>query len=203
MLDRFEADPSGCWSELMDHLCPQLDTAFTASFAALPRLAELASSCDTADRRWVLLAAGAITSCAPSGEDVFEVFSAPIADLHQFADQCLRETREAEDYIYLLQALLSFEGIEIWDRWLEGLHTGEYEVGCPQRGVSMFIKAPLRPASRDELDRPAARLHERTLADGQAALAGRLPYLFGQADCPDCLTVFPVADQVAAQWRPS
>jgi hypothetical protein len=31
LLDRFEADPSGVWSEMMDHLCPQLDKAFPAS----------------------------------------------------------------------------------------------------------------------------------------------------------------------------
>ncbi|WP_405768651.1 hypothetical protein [Streptomyces sp. NBC_01538] len=55
LLDRFKSDPSGTWSELMDHLCPQLDTAFSASFAALPRLAELASGCGAEDRRWVLL----------------------------------------------------------------------------------------------------------------------------------------------------
>ncbi|NEC85738.1 hypothetical protein [Streptomyces sp. SID12501] len=57
LLDRFESDPSGAWSELMDHLYPQLDTAFSASFATLPRLAELASGRSAEDRRWVLLAA--------------------------------------------------------------------------------------------------------------------------------------------------
>lgn len=223
LLDRFESDPSGAWSELMDHLCPQLDTAFSASFAALPRLAELASGCGTEDRRWVLSAAGAIMACAPNGDDVFQVFSAPIADLHRFTDQCLHETGDAENYVYLLQSLLAFEGIEIWDRCLEGLQTGEYEVACPRCGVDMFIvigeddcfsarddyssravekveKVPLRPAGRDELDGLAARLQDRTLADGQAALAGGLLYLFGQAACPDCRTVFSVADRVAAQW---
>ncbi|MGY1500510.1 hypothetical protein ACW4TU_28680 [Streptomyces sp. QTS52] len=222
LLDRFASDPGGACSELMDHLCPQLDTAFSASFAALPRLAEVAAGCGGAeDRRWVLLAAGAIMACAPSGDEVFKVFSAPIAGLHRFTDQCLRETGDAEDYVYLLQSLLAFEGVEIWDRRLEGLQTGEYEVDCPHCGVDMFIvigeddsfptgddyssrevemaeKVPLRPAMRDELDGLAGRLRDRTLADGQAALAGSLLYLFGKAACPDCRTVFSVADRVAA-----
>ncbi|WP_179279907.1 hypothetical protein [Actinacidiphila glaucinigra] len=64
LLDRFEADPSGVWSELMDHLCPQLDTAFTASFAALPRLAEIATAAGSENLGGVLSAAGAIASCS-------------------------------------------------------------------------------------------------------------------------------------------
>ncbi|MBY8878019.1 hypothetical protein [Actinacidiphila acidipaludis] len=42
LLDRFEEDPSGTWSALMDHRCSRLDTAFDAGFAALPRLAAIA-----------------------------------------------------------------------------------------------------------------------------------------------------------------
>ncbi|MFF2628533.1 hypothetical protein ACFVUN_22510 [Kitasatospora griseola] len=218
LLDRFEADASGVWSELMDHLCPQLDTVFSASFAALPRLADLALSCGGEDRRWVLLAAGAIMACAPSGDDVFEVFSAPIAELHRLTDQCLREAEDAENYVSLLQSLLSFEGVEIWDRCLEGLQTGEYEVDCPHCGVDMFIvideadcfsatddyalreveKTPLRPSTPEELEGLAKRLHDRALADGQQLVAGGLPYLFGRAACPDCETVFSVADRVSA-----
>ncbi|MFE7355638.1 hypothetical protein ACFU8Q_21220 [Streptomyces sp. NPDC057543] len=66
LLERFAADPDHAWSELMDHLCPQLDTAFSASFAALPRLARLASSCVPEKRQSVLLEAGAIMACAPT-----------------------------------------------------------------------------------------------------------------------------------------
>ncbi|MFJ3644538.1 hypothetical protein [Streptomyces murinus] len=221
LLDRFEVDPSGVWSELMDHLCPQLDTVFSASFAALPRLAGLASSSGGHDRRWVLLAAGAITSCAPTGDDVFEVFAAPIAELHRLTDQCLREAADAEDYVNLLQSLLSFEGVEIWDRCLEGLQSGEYEVDCPYCGVDMFLvigeddcfstsdaytlreveKVPLRPSSPDELEGLAKRLRSRALADGQQFVARGLPYLFGRAACPDCGIVFSVADRISAGWH--
>jgi hypothetical protein len=84
-----------CWTGSKRCERQQLDTAFSAGFAALPRLAGLASSCGEADRLWVLLAAGAITACALSGDDVFEVFSALFADLHRWTDECLRQTGDA------------------------------------------------------------------------------------------------------------
>lgn len=126
----------------MDHLCPQLDIAFTASFAALPRLAEIATAGRPETVGWVLLAAGAIASCSPGLSDAdspLTVFSAPIAVLRNLTDRRLSQPTDAEEYVNLLQALLSFEGVAIWDRCLDGLQTGEYEVDCPYCGVDMFV----------------------------------------------------------------
>ncbi|GAA4576514.1 hypothetical protein [Planotetraspora kaengkrachanensis] len=108
LLDRFRDDPSGVWPELMDHLCLQLDQAFSASYATLPRLAELASGCAPDDRVWILQAAGAIMACAHTGDDMFQTSADSIADLHRLTDQCLGEIRDPESYVHLLQALLSF-----------------------------------------------------------------------------------------------
>lgn len=227
LLDRFEAAPSEVWSELLDHLCPQLEMAFLASFAALPRLARLATRLDPQQRAWVLSAAGAIVSCAPSPSgadgDVFQVYCAPIAELHSLTDGCLRDTRDLQDYVYMLQDLLSFEGVEIWDRSLTGLVSGEYEVACPYCGVEVFIvitdtghfsasddyalrqveQEPLRPTRPDDLTGLARRLHDRVLADRHERVADGLLYLFGQAICPDCRTAFSVADRIAAKWSPA
>ncbi|MFE0458534.1 hypothetical protein ACFW1A_04625 [Kitasatospora sp. NPDC058965] len=227
LLDRFEADPSGVWSELMDHLCPQLDTALTAGFAALPRLAEIATGGSPKTLDWVLLAAGAIASCAPGPADPdspLVLFPASIAVLHELTDRRLRETAGGEDYVNLLQALLSFEGVEIWDRSLDGLRTGEYEVDCPSCGVNMFVvigqddddcfcctddcalrevqKFPLQPARAQELSALAQRLFTRAVADGQEGVARGVRYLFGRAACPDCGTGFSVAERVVAGWIP-
>lgn len=104
-LDRFEVDPSGVWSELMDNLCPQLDTAFTASFAALPRLAEIATACSPETLDGVLLAAGAIASCSPGSSDPdspMTVFSGLIAVLHDLTDRRLSQAAEAGEYEHLL-----------------------------------------------------------------------------------------------------
>ncbi|WP_327064364.1 hypothetical protein [Kitasatospora sp. NBC_01302] len=223
LLDRFEADPSGVWSELMDHLCPQLDIAFTAGFAALPRLAEIATASRPETVGWVLLAAGAIASCSPGLSDAdspLTVFSAPIAVLRNLTDRRLSQPTDAEEYVNLLQALLSFEGVAIWDRCLDGLQTGEYEVDCPYCGVDMFIvigqddsfcrtddyalqevrKSPLQPARTQELEGLPRRLFTRALADGQEGLAHGVRSLFGRAACPDCGTDFSVAERVVAGW---
>ena len=225
LLDRFEADPSGMWSELMDHLCPQLDTAFTASFAALPRLAEIAAVGSQDALSWVLPAAGAIAACSPGlsePDSPLTVHSAPLAALHDLTDHRLGRTAEAEEYVNLLQALLSFEGVEIWDRCLGGLWTGEYEVDCPYCGVDVFVvvgqdesfcctedyalreveKSPLRPAPSPELRGLPRRLFTRATADGQEGLAHGVRHLFGRAACPDCGTDFSVAERVASSWIP-
>lgn len=221
LLARFEADPSGVSSELVDHLCPQLDTAFTASFAALPRLAEIATAGSREALGWVLLAAGAIAACSPGlsePDSPLTVFSAPIAVLRDLTDRRLSQTAEAGEYVNLLQALLSFEGVEIWDRCLDGLETGEYEVDCPYCGVDVFVvigqedffcctedyalrdvqKSPLQPSRMQELEGLPQRLFTRAMADGQEGFAHGVRYLFGRAACPDCGTDFSVAERVAA-----
>ncbi|MEK2494472.1 hypothetical protein WN990_33490 [Kitasatospora purpeofusca] len=63
-------------------------------------------------------------------------------------------------------------------------------------------KSPLRPVRNQELDGLPQRLFTRAMADGQESLAHGIPYLFGQAACPDCGTDFPVAGRVAANWIP-
>lgn len=219
VLDRFEADVCGGWSELMDHLCPQLDTAYSASFAALPRLAGLAFRRCGEERRCVVQAAGAIVACAVSGDRAFEDFAASIAVLHRLVDESLREAQGADSYVELLECLLAFEGVEGWDRRLEGLNVGEYEVDCPYCGVDLFIvlrddvcfaasgdyalrevaMAPLRPSVPGELVGLAERLYVRAVSDGQHRVARGLMYLFGEGDCPDCGTAFSIADRVVAR----
>lgn len=122
----------------------------------------------------------------------------------------------------LLQALLSFEGVEIWDRSLDGLQTGEYEVDCPHCGVNMFVvtgqedsfsctddyalqevqRSPLQPARVQELAELPQRLFTQAMADGQEGLAHGVRCLFGRAACPDCGTGFSVAERVVARWIP-
>ncbi|MFF0431677.1 hypothetical protein ACFYU9_05535 [Streptomyces sp. NPDC004327] len=150
------------------------------------------------------------------------VFADPIAALHELTDGRLSRTAAAEEYVNLLQALPSFEGVEIWDRALEGLQTGEYEVDCPYCGVNMFVvighgdffcctddyalqeveKSPLEPARVQQLEELTRRLLTRALADGQEGLAHGVRYLFGRAACPDCGTDFSVAERVVAGWIP-
>ncbi|MFE4517888.1 hypothetical protein ACFRMQ_27285 [Kitasatospora sp. NPDC056783] len=233
LLERFAADPGGRWSELTDHLCPYPDTAYPASFAALPHLARTATATARTPGRLhpVLLAAGAITArAAPHGTPggPLERFAAPIAVLHRLTDQALRTTHREQPYTEPLQCLLSFEGVEVRDRCLEGLHTGEYDIDCPHCGVHPCAafhtegvfhtggafrtadddtgqdtdRTPPRPAAPHALEGLARRLRERALADGHEGPARAVTYLFGHASCPHCATAFSPAERVAARWIP-
>ncbi|MFI6056490.1 hypothetical protein ACIBCO_41390 [Streptomyces violascens] len=198
LLDRFEADPSGVWSEVIDHLCPQLDQAFPASYAALPRLAEIATACRPDDLTSVLLAAGAIAACAPALSEPYSpltVHSTSIGVLQGLTDRHLSQVVGAEEYVNLLQTLLSFEGVEIWDRCLDGLQSGEYEVECGHCGVNVFVvigrddsfccsddyalgeveKSPLRPMRPQDMGRRAAAEVVHACDGGRAGELGTRP----------------------------
>ncbi|MFD9716769.1 hypothetical protein [Streptomyces sp. NPDC059076] len=222
LLDRFEAAPSSVWPELMDRLCPQLDSAFTASFAALPRLARIAAAQEPEQRSWALIAAGVIVSCArrsPDGSDIRTTHASTIAELAGLTDECLGAVLEPQTYVLLLQAALAFDGVTVWDELLDGLVEGEYEVSCPHCGVELFLtlggaghfssteeqgldgggRRPLRPKAPQDLRGPSERLHQRAMSDGHKEVAEAIAHLFGDAECGDCGTVFPVAERVVAQ----
>ncbi|GHC57594.1 DUF317 domain-containing protein [Streptomyces cinnamoneus] len=63
-------------------------------------------------------------------------------------------------------------------------------------------KTPLRPTPPDEPEGLSRRPYGRALADRHELVALAMTYLSGQATCPDCETVFSVADQVAGTWIP-
>lgn len=148
------------------------------------------------------------------------MYAEPIGVLRRLTEQRLSVASATDEYVDLLGALLSFEGVEVWDRCLEGLSLGEYEVDCPHCGVNAFVvlgadggysctddyalgeveRTPLRPVEPGELGDLARRLRDRAVADGQDGVAGDLLRLFGRADCPDCGTEFLVADRVVAGW---
>lgn len=94
---------------------------------------------------------------------------------------------------------------------------GEYELDCPACEITLFvvfgehgrlatsedhaIKAdvtttPLLPALPDELGGLGGRLHGVSIEAGQNDVAATITHVFGRATCPECHTVFSVADQV-------
>jgi hypothetical protein len=221
LLDQIEADPNAeRWNDLWSALCHQ-GSVYSASFAALPRLTTIAAASDENERLRALLLAGAIMAGAdqPHGVgDVREKYAIEIAALLRMAKEHLRTLSDRAEYIYLLEAILRFEGIQVWREDLSwGLVNGEYEVSCPGCEASLFIaigdygyfstsgdyaleddvqKVPLLPADPGDLHAIGQRLHSLALADGQNDVAVALTYLFGNALCPDCETEFSVADQI-------
>ncbi|MEU3242718.1 hypothetical protein [Streptomyces sp. NPDC006875] len=215
------------WTALWSRLCHQ-GTAYSASHAALPALRDIARQWSPADRQMPLLLAGAIAASTdqPYGEpDPHVAYASEMSDLKQLTEEALQDPTLGDDsntYVYLLAALLGFEGDEVWGAQLDGLNDDEYEVPCPACSSENFIalgesgffstldslymnetaarKLPLQPAT-PPLEGLAHRLHSRALADGQAEVAQKLTYVFGEAQCADCYAVFGVAEAIATRWN--
>jgi hypothetical protein len=214
------------WGELWSRICHQ-GTAYSASYAALPALTRKARAWPASGRTGPLILAAAIIASTdrPRGQpDPHVAWPAQLAELAALTEEALRNPGLAGDpvtYVYLLQALLAFEGAGAWGRELVGLNDGEYQVACPRCGAENLIafgeyghfstldgmymnhadagRMPLRAADPQALEGLAARLHARVLADGHPGLADQLTYVFGTAQCAACGTLFRVDEAVTAR----
>ncbi|GLW10306.1 hypothetical protein Misp01_54340 [Microtetraspora sp. NBRC 13810] len=225
LLDQLVPDSrAAVWDELWSCICHQM-TVYPASFAALPRLAEIARSWAPADRTMILSLCGSIVAGArqPHGAgDVRMIHAAEIEELLRLTNETMHAAIDEDSFIYMLQAVLAFEDVPVWDEMLEQLLQGEYELeNCPGCGVHLLVaigadgyfatsgdyaieddpaKGELAPAVPSELDHVARRMYDTAQSLGRENLTTRLLYLFGNATCPDCRTTFQVADQVIKQY---
>lgn len=126
------------WSDLWSRLCHQ-GTVYTASYAALPALTEMARQWRAPQQFQPLLLAAAIVASSDFAayQDVPDARSTHAAQIEQLtrltahALRCPDLAADPTTYVYLLQALLAFEGIEVWAEHLDGINNDEYEVPCP------------------------------------------------------------------------
>ncbi|MFD5463044.1 hypothetical protein ACFWIQ_09490 [Kitasatospora sp. NPDC127059] len=226
LLDRIAAEPNAeLWNDLWSALCHQ-GSVYSASFAALPWLADTAGSGNREQAVNALVLAGAIVARASQRHgtgDVRSEHAAEIATLLRSVDQYRRAASDRTEYIHLMEAMLGFEGVVGWSENLAwGLGSEEYDVSCPGCEASLFIAfgergffstsddyavadgdietRALRPAAPTDLDGIGRRLHDLALAEGQREVAYALTHVFGHATCPDCATDFSIADQVSADW---
>ncbi|MFB8354235.1 hypothetical protein [Streptomyces niveus] len=226
LLDQIASDPSPeRWNDLWSALCHQ-GSVYSASFAALPWLADVAERDDREQAVSALNLAGAIIagSDQPHGAgDVRAHHVTEVKTLLAAVNKHLRTSSDRNEYAYLLESMLSFEGVVSWSEDLAcGLVNEEYEVSCPGCQANLFIvigergffstsgdyalseddveTTPLRPANPAAMDGIGRRLHDIALTDGHQEVANAMTYVFGEATCPDCETGFSVADQVGADW---
>ncbi|MEH0822144.1 MULTISPECIES: hypothetical protein [unclassified Micromonospora] len=228
LLARAEPDPrSPIWGELWSRLCHQ-GTVYPASFPALSVLTEIAGRWSAAQRTMPLALAADIVSSEdqPYGDlDPHVTYSCEIARLRALTEETLQSSGPDDDpstYVYMLQALLAFEGAEVWGRHLDGLNNEEYEVACPQCDEEIFVafgqygafttldsmymndsgsqRLPLLPADPADLTGVGKRLHDRAIADDHPDVAEKLPYVFGLAYCPACGERFRVEGAITARW---
>ncbi|MER5492268.1 hypothetical protein [Streptomyces sp. NPDC002490] len=229
LLDGIVSDPSPeRWNDLWATLCHQ-GTVYEASFAALPRLVDLAGADDRDQAVRALVLAGAIVAGAdrpPGADGVHVEHAGAVASLLTLANERLRTADDREEYVHLLSSVLAFEGFAGWGEDLAwGLIHEEYEVSCPACGADLFVvigdrgffttsedyalsdedveSVPLRPAAPRNLDGVGRRLHDLALADGRREVAHALAHVFGDATCPDCAADFPVAARIGAEGPPA
>lgn len=209
LLDQVERDGSpAAWDDLWDQLCPDGEPVSAASFAALPRLAVLASP-------EALELAGAIvrgTLRHPDGEALLARSADALARLRTLVDQRLR-TRP-DNYVRVFGDLLALAGHYHWSAVVEDFTDDFYTVSCPPCRTEVTVaigdhgrysairdwdlgdveRRALRPATVEELCDPGRWMHATADRDGQLTLAEGIRHVFGSAECPNCASVFSIAD---------
>jgi hypothetical protein len=218
---------SPVWGELWSRLCHQ-GTVYPASFPALSVLTEIAGRWSTAQRVMPLVLAADIVSSVDQhyGDiDPHVSYSSEVARLKVLTEETLQSSDLDDDsstYVYMLKALLAFEGVEVWGEHLDGLNSEEYAVACPQCDEDTYVafgqygtfttqhsmymcdtdskRLPLVPAAPADLAGVGKRLHARAISDGHPDVAAKLTYVFGSADCPACGERFRVDEAITAGW---
>ncbi|MEE1671582.1 hypothetical protein RCR19_39860 [Streptomyces sp. WAC07094] len=214
------------WEELWESLCHQR-TVYTASFAALPVLTDIATG-RRAGSRWQALAlAGRIVVEEQQLHEPGYVqarFPAAIKELRELTqNHVMTEPFKGgeDEFLYWLEHLLAFEGEPLWRGCLA---CKTYAVVCPSCAQQLLIdlsRTPsgtrrphpsglvrvgregpvltgIRRAASADLPPLAARLYQMANHAGQPAAAEHLTRLFGRTTCPDCASDFSVPDQVVA-----
>ncbi|WP_157963913.1 hypothetical protein [Actinocorallia populi] len=221
MLDRLVPDEEAeVWTELSSAICHQ-GTVYSASFAALPRLTEVAREWAPADRLWPLSLAGRIVAGARQDHglgDVRAAHAAEITELLRLAEETLAavggEVRES-DFLDLLQSILAFENVPVWSERLLTLAHGEFELYCADCDECMCVildgprfstyvsgvepESEVVPVAPDDLEPLGRRLYLAAEAAGRPKVMARLLHLFGTTACPECGREFQVAAEVAAE----
>ena len=114
-------------------------------------------------------------------------------------------------FVYALQSVAVFEYLGVWQRNVDRLVDGEFEIECPTCSEHLYLEVgdgppfvttdpdapaecgtPITPASSDQLADPEEHLLQLALQHDQPELAAWLLTLYGRATCPSCRTSFEV-----------
>lgn len=206
LLDRADIDERAVWNELWSRLCHQ-GTAYTASYEALPGLADLAARTVSAGFLEPLLLATCIitsTDVPESDADVRARYADAIAVLHSVAERLVPLAGDDADFTYRVQALLATEGAGPWASRLEALADQELELACGHCGEQLLISLENSPASVRRFDDAAvgttsmvpadpsalidseARAYELAMTHGRPRVAEHMLEMFGAFECPSC-----------------
>ena len=149
------------------------------------------------DRERAVVLAGSIAVDASNADRAR--YADEITSLRALALDRLPRASSDNMFVYLQQAVLGFEGDEIWGKQLDRINDGEVDVQCPECEEELLVDLPsedpsIQPGLSSDI---AARLHAYAVQAGRESVATALTYLFGQVTCPTCGTRFDLAEHLA------
>lgn len=204
------AEHGPAWDELWSRLCHQ-DTVYTASYAALPLLADIAEHHEPAGYVAALDLAAAIVASTDGPIDPAVVrgeHAKTITRLRDLAERNLPHAATDVELVYGLQALMAFEDGGVWQRQLSHVADGELPVVCPHcrrflhldlDGGQLVLADDSSRGTPVESVEPAegsvgARIVALCQRAGRPGVVARLRYAQSSASCPACRTTFVVPD---------
>jgi hypothetical protein len=206
LLERGDTDQRDVWEELWSRLCHQ-GTVYSASYAALPRLAELARRRDPSGFVEPLFLAASIvasTDLSAVEADVRAHYADAIRELHDVAERLVPVAGDDADFVYRVQALIATEDGGVWGSRLEAVVDQELEMECRNCGEQLLMSLETSPSEVRAFDDasvgvtsalaadPAklmgseARAYELATAQGRLGLAQQMLEVFGEFECPIC-----------------
>jgi hypothetical protein len=206
LLDRADTDDRAVWDELWSRLCHQ-GTVQTASYAALPRLAELAGRQDPSGFVEPLFLATCIVASSDGPEEPAAVrarYADTIRALHEVAEALVPFAADDTDFIYRAQAVLATESDSVWATRLYALANQELEFACPGCDEQLLMgleaspvlvkqfddasvgETTVAPADPGRITGSEARVYELATAHRRPHVAKQLLDLFGIFECPAC-----------------
>jgi hypothetical protein len=130
VLESAAADPaSPAWDIIWQESCHQ-GTCDPNSALLLPWLAQTCAAFSRGDREKAVVLAGFIAVDASDADR--GTYTAEIAALRALAVDCLLGASTDSMFVYLQQAVLGFDGDEIWGKELDHINDGEVDVQCPE-----------------------------------------------------------------------
>ena len=139
-------EPKAAWDEIWSSLCHQ-GTVYTATYAAVPHLVELASRATASDptRADCLVFVGAVamsTDAAPIPDDLRADYASALTRAEPLVLAALEaQPTRAETVVYLLQTLSALHGCTRTADLLEGFVDGEFIICCPAEacGAEIYV----------------------------------------------------------------
>ena len=225
LMARLHSGDESSLDELFGAICHQ-GSVYSASFATVPHLVEIAAHAADGDfRANVLILVGSIAASRDdrSGQhvapDIADEYGVALPQARDLALSTLREPLDDAVAVYLLQAAASLDGRMVLGHVLSGFVDEEFTAQCPSCDVELYIwpsRDGLSVAAEDPVTVPRTPRVEvepgpdedssfrddfdwltRVGGAAMSSIGARLPYLFGAASCPDCAEDFHIMDVLA------